>query len=80
MAMIGAYEARTHLAKLLDRAACSESLTITRYGKPVAKLVPAETERARARDALNRIIGRRQHVKLVPLAELAASVHERHRY
>ena len=55
MAMIGAHEAKTHLPKLLDRVARGESLTITRRGKPVAKLVPVATERERARNALNRI-------------------------
>lgn len=80
MAVIGAYEAKKHLPKLLDRVARGENLTITRHGKPVAKLVPVTTERERARDALNRIIERRQHVKLVPLAELVDSAHERHCY
>ena len=80
MAMIGAHEAKTHLPKLLDRVARGESLTITRRGKPVAKLVPVAAERERARNALNRIIERRQHVKLVPLAELMDSAHEGHRY
>ncbi len=38
---IGAYEAKTRLAELLDRVERGESLTITRKGKPVARLVPA---------------------------------------
>lgn len=38
---IGAYEAKTHLSALLDRVERGESLTITRNGKPVARLVPA---------------------------------------
>lgn len=80
MEMIGAYEAKTHLPKLLDRVARGENLTITRHGKPVAKLVPVTTDQERAREALDRIIERRQHIKLVPLAELMASVHEGHRY
>lgn len=41
--VIGAYEAKTHLARLLDRVEHGESLTITRNGRPVARLVPAET-------------------------------------
>ncbi|WP_431269331.1 type II toxin-antitoxin system Phd/YefM family antitoxin [Dankookia sp. P2] len=44
---IGAYEAKTHLSALLDRVARGESLTITRNGKPVARLVPAEAAPAR---------------------------------
>ena len=41
MAEIGAYEAKTHLAKLLDRVAAGERIAITRHGVPVAMLVPA---------------------------------------
>jgi len=37
---IGAYEAKTHLAALLDRVERGESLTITRNGRSVARLVP----------------------------------------
>ena len=40
MDRIAASEARRHLPRLLDRVACGESLTITGYGRPVARLVP----------------------------------------
>lgn len=40
---IGAYEAKTHLAALLARVERGETLTITRNGRPVARLVPVET-------------------------------------
>jgi prevent-host-death family protein len=39
---VGAYEAKTHLPQLLDRVECGEAITITRHGKPVARLMPAE--------------------------------------
>ncbi len=38
---VGAYEAKTHLPQLLDRVEGGETITITRHGKAVAKLVPA---------------------------------------
>lgn len=41
---VGAYEAKTHLPQLLDRVEGGETITITRHGKPVAKLVPAAGE------------------------------------
>ena len=45
METIGAFEAKTHLAALLDRVARGEKITITRHGIPAAVLVPvAETE------------------------------------
>ena len=80
MEMIGAYEAKTHLPKLLDRVAHGENLTITRHGKPVAKLIPVTSDQERAREALNHIIELRKHIKLAPLAELMAMAHEGHRY
>jgi prevent-host-death family protein len=42
---VGAYEAKTHLSALLDRVAKGESVMITRNGRPVARLVPAEAAR-----------------------------------
>lgn len=41
---IGAYEAKTHLAALLDRVERGETLTITRNGRVVARLVPATAD------------------------------------
>ena len=80
MDQIGAYEAKTHLPRLLDRVARGESLTITRHGKPVARLVPVTGDRERAKEAAARIIERRRHVKRAPLADLMATIHEGHRY
>lgn len=39
---VGAYEAKTKLAELLDRVSRGERITITRAGIPVAELVPVE--------------------------------------
>ena len=41
MEFIGAYEAKTHLPRLLDRVARGSEFTITKHGVPVARLVPA---------------------------------------
>jgi prevent-host-death family protein len=37
---IGAFEAKTHLSKLLERVEAGEEIVITRHGKEVARLVP----------------------------------------
>jgi prevent-host-death family protein len=42
METVGAYEAKTHLPKLLDRVAKGEQFIITRHGSPVAILQPAD--------------------------------------
>lgn len=38
---VGSYEAKTKLAELLDEVGQGQQITITRYGVPVARLVPA---------------------------------------
>jgi len=44
MPEIGAYEAKTHLPKLLDRIQKGERFTITKHGRPVAELVPVTSQ------------------------------------
>ena len=41
MDSVGAYEAKTHLPRLLDEVAAGKSVVITKHGHPVARLVPA---------------------------------------
>jgi len=45
METIGAYEAKTNLAKLLDRVMKGEQFTITKHGVPVAVLQAPNTIR-----------------------------------
>ncbi len=40
MREIGAFEAKTHLSELLAAAKAGETVTITRRGQPVARVVP----------------------------------------
>ncbi len=50
MTNVGAYEAKTHLPKLLDRVQNGERFVITKHGHPVAELVPisgSDPERAK---------------------------------
>ena len=44
MRRIGAYEAKTHLPRLLDEVAQGEAITITKHGVAVAVLAPAYTQ------------------------------------
>jgi len=41
MKSVGSDEARTHFSRLLGRAEKGESITITRRGRPIARLIPA---------------------------------------
>lgn len=40
MKEVGAYEAKTHLAQLLNEVAKGVHISITRRGKPIAMIVP----------------------------------------
>jgi len=42
MLTVGAYEAKTRLSELLERVQEGETVTITKHGHPVAKLVGIE--------------------------------------
>lgn len=41
METVGSYKAKTHLPQLLERVEHGETFTITRHGKPIARLLPA---------------------------------------
>jgi prevent-host-death family protein len=43
MKTVGAFEAKTHLNELLQRASKGETIQITRRGIPVAKLSPPDS-------------------------------------
>jgi prevent-host-death family protein len=47
--VVGAFEAKTKLAELLDKVEAGETVTITRRGKEVAQLVAVKTDGERVR-------------------------------
>ncbi len=79
---VGAFEAKTHLPKLLDRVERGESVTITRHGRPVAQLVPCVRGGGdRALAAVRRIAALRKQLTMkITLDELLALKHEGHRH
>lgn len=53
MRTVGAYEAKTHLPRLLDEVARGKAITITKHGVPIAMLVPApEARRKNVREVI----------------------------
>jgi prevent-host-death family protein len=40
MSTVGAYDAKTHLPRLLEQVEQGETITITKHGREVARLVP----------------------------------------
>ena len=52
---VGAYEAKTHLASLLQQVARGKEVVITKRERPVARLVPVESPRIKREDVFRRI-------------------------
>ena len=66
MREVGTLEARNSLSALLKRVEKGEEITITRHGKPIARLVPAvpkPRDIEKAREAARQIRELRKHVK-----------------
>ena len=71
-AQVGAYEAKTHLPALLERVARGEQITITKHGKPIARLVPiGRSDPDRRHEAIEKLKefakGRTLHVPIKQL-------------
>ena len=64
--LVGAFEAKNKLSALLDEVELGGEVTITRHGKPVAKLVSAAggVDREKARRAVEAIRAMRAGVTL----------------
>ncbi len=76
-------DAKARLAELLDDVERGETVTITRHGKPVARIVP-EPE-ARKREVTRALatlkeIGKRAKARGLTKEELLAARHEGHKY
>jgi prevent-host-death family protein len=69
---IGAFEAKTHLSRLLAEVEAGQSISITKRGKVVAQLVPPPSQRADAAALLARLQAFRARTKhgKGPLREL----------
>lgn len=69
MKHFGTFEAKNRLSALLDMVEAGEEVTITRNGKPVARLVPVtvtEEQREKARKAAAELLEMRKQVKPDP--------------
>ncbi len=55
MKQVGVYEAKTQISRLLDEVERGETVTITRHGRPVARLVPIGGRRRTVGEAIDAI-------------------------
>lgn len=76
-----AYEAKTHLPRLLRAAERGETVIITRHGKPVAQLGPVQDPRRQEiAEVMQRMKRARARRPKVSLEEILAWRHEGHKY
>lgn len=59
--LIGAFEAKTHLSELLRRAENGEEFVIQRRGRPVARLIPYQSDDSAP--TLARLVGEMQRIR-----------------
>lgn len=65
MIEVGAFEAKTYLSSLLEKVNRGEEVLITRRGKAVARLVPAQrVQQSELRETISQLLAFRKEVKL----------------
>ena len=77
---VGAYEAKTRLSELLQRVQEGETVTITRHGHPVARIVGVEPEKPTIEEIKAEVERLREGLEPISIEEILASIHEGHRY
>jgi prevent-host-death family protein len=82
MESIAAFDAKTRLSELLDRAANGETFEITRHGRPVGQLGPPDSARDPkvVAEAVQRLKTYRGALKGLKVDEVVALKHAGHRF
>ncbi len=82
MESIAAFDAKTRLSELLDRAAKGETFEITKHGRPVGKLGPPDSARDPkvVAEAVQRLKGYRGALKRMDRDDVVGLKHEGHRF
>ncbi|MBL0172092.1 MAG: type II toxin-antitoxin system prevent-host-death family antitoxin [Gemmatimonadaceae bacterium] len=82
MESIAAFDAKTRLSELLERAANGETFEITKHGRPVGKLGPPDSARDPkvVAEAVKRLKTYRGALKRMSRTELLALKHDGHRF
>ncbi|HEY2044688.1 MAG TPA: type II toxin-antitoxin system prevent-host-death family antitoxin [Jatrophihabitans sp.] len=63
MTTVGAYDAKTHLPRLLEQVEGGETITITKHGREVARLVPVNRSSGTTDDVIAALHAARSGVR-----------------
>lgn len=82
MEVIGAFDAKTRLSELLERASKGETFEITKHGRPVGRLVPPEIVRTPAElsAAVERLVRFRGMLAGMSREDVLGLKHKGHRF
>ncbi len=64
MKTVGAYEAKTYLAKLLDDVTDGQTIIITKHGHPVARLTPVKSSSKEPDEIIDLLKAARKGIRL----------------
>lgn len=53
---VGSFEAKTHLAELLRKVSAGQTIRITQRGKPIADLIPIQTDKLGESSAAHKML------------------------
>lgn len=70
MKTVGIFEAKNRLSELVSEAERGDSILLTRNGRPVAQIVPASADAARAEGAMRWILSRRWRLRGLSIKDL----------
>lgn len=77
---VGAYEAKTHLSKLLAAVERGETIVITRHGKEIAHLTPPPRRSRSVSEALDELRELRKGITLGPDVTIKELIEEGRRW
>jgi prevent-host-death family protein len=81
MTTVTAYEAKTHLPRLIRAVERGDTLIITRYCKPVAQLGPVQDQRCEdVAEGIERLQRARARRPKMSVEEILAARHKGHQY
>jgi prevent-host-death family protein len=77
---VGAYEAKTHLPRLLAEVEAGGEVVITKHGKPIARLVPAGEPQRDVADVIAEIRAARAEMPPITHEEIRSWIEEGRRW
>lgn len=80
MSAVTLAEAKAHLSELVERAAAGETVSITRRGKPIAKITPLDEPRKPVDVAMLRAITEKMPPQTESAGEFMRRIRDEDRY